>query len=91
MARCGAKKKKKKLNGTLILLRRFKSCINFQQKYLSQTTNCSTKLTNDNTEKTLINLACRWLERDGVQLILSKLCGVEKISRRHWLSVFMTS
>ena len=34
------KKKKKKLNGTLILLRQFKSCVNFQQKYLSQTTNC---------------------------------------------------
>ena len=31
---------KKKLNGTLILLRQFKSCANFQQKYLSQTTNC---------------------------------------------------
>ena len=90
------KKKKKKLNGTLILLRQFKSCVNFQQKYLSQTTynklqTGSTKLTNDNTEKNLINLACRWLERDGVQLILSKLCGVEKISRRCWLSVFMTS
>ena len=39
MARCGAKKKRK-LNGTLILLRQFKSCVNFQQKYLSQTTNC---------------------------------------------------
>ena len=37
MARCGAKKR---LNGTLILLRQYKSCVNFQQKHISQTTNC---------------------------------------------------
>ena len=34
------KKKKKMLNGTLILLRQYKSCVNFQQKHISQTTNC---------------------------------------------------
>ena len=37
MARCEAKKR---LKGTLILLRQYKSCANFQQKHLSQTTNC---------------------------------------------------
>ena len=91
MTRCGAKKR---LNWTLILLRQYKLCVNFQKKYLSQTKKLqtgSTKLTNDNMEKNLINLACRWLERDRVQLIPSKLCGVEKISRRCWLSVFTTS
>jgi len=69
-------------------MRKFSAKIPFSNNKLQTG---STKLTNDNTEKNLINLACRWLERDGVQLILSKLCGVEKISRRCWLSVFMTS
>ena len=70
------------------IMRKFSAKIPFSNNKLQTG---STKLTNDNTEKNLINLACRWLERDGVQLILSKLCGVEKISRRCWLSVFMTS
>ena len=93
MARCGAKKQKKvKRNAyfteTIQMMRKFSAKLPFSNNKLQTG---STKLTNDNTEKNLINLACRWLERDGVQLILSKLCGVEKISRRCWLSVFMTS
>ena len=54
MARCGEKKKKKKLNGTLILLRQFKSLLKFSAKIPFSNNKLqtgSTKLTNDNTEK----------------------------------------
>ena len=33
------------------------------------------------TTENNLQLVARWLERDGVQLIPSKLCGLEKISR----------
>ena len=44
-------------------MRKFSAKIPFSNNKLQTG---STKLTNDNTEKNLINLACRWLERDGV-------------------------
>ena len=46
-------------------MRKFSAKIPFSNNKLQTG---STKLTNDNTEKNLITLACRWLERDGVQL-----------------------
>ena len=60
-------------------MRKFSAKIPFSNNKLQTG---STKLTNDNTEKNLFNLACRWLERDGVQLILSKLCGRQRERER---------